>query len=194
VDYKVAAAGPSSGLLAADLDRDGHMDLAVMRKGTPSITTGLVHVLWGRGDGTLTGVTTFTGDVYHRNMGRADLDGQGLVGLVIDKREVGFLTFDATRQPVLTPRTSLGTNGGIRILTDDFNGDGRVDLFSFTEFEAAVVLQQAAGAYAPGPRTAWGTTVQDALIADWNGDGLPDLAFADGEAQSATLVMNVCLP
>ncbi|RKH49136.1 hypothetical protein D7V93_32300 [Corallococcus llansteffanensis] len=194
VDYKVTAASLSSELLAADLDRDGHMDLAVLRRGTPDITTGLVHVLWGRGDGTLTGVTTFTGDVNLWAMGRADLDGQGLVGLVLKTRDLGFLTFDASRQPSRTPRAAVGTSGGSRILTDDFNSDGRVDLFSFSDRETAIVLQQAAGATSPGPRPAWGRTVRDALIADWNGDGLPDLALADDDAQSATLVMNICLP
>ncbi|WP_223644082.1 FG-GAP-like repeat-containing protein [Corallococcus sp. EGB] len=194
VDFNVAAAGPSSRLLAADLDRDGHMDLAVMRQGTPSITAGLVHVLWGRGDGTLTGPTTFTGEVNLWAMGRADLEGQGRVGLTLEQRALGFLTFDAARQPSLTPLTPLGARGGIRVLTDDFNGDGQVDLFSFSNHEAAIVLQQPAGAYAAGPRTAWGRAVQDALSADWNGDGLPDLALADDDAQSATLVMNVCLP
>jgi hypothetical protein len=194
VDIKVTAAGPSSRLLAADLDRDGHMDLAVMRQGTPSITVGLVHVLWGRGDGTLTGPTTFTGEVNLWAMGRADLEGQGRVGLTLEQRALGFLTFDAARQPTLTSLTPLGARGGIRVLTDDFNSDGKVDLFSFSSHEAAIVLQQPAGAYVAGPKTAWGRAVQDALSADWNGDGLPDLALADDDAQSATLVMNVCLP
>ncbi|RKI48210.1 hypothetical protein D7Y27_05355 [Corallococcus sp. AB004] len=194
VDFTVAAAGPSSRLLAADLDRDGHMDLAVMRQGTPNITVGLVHVLWGRGDGTLTGPTTFTAEVNLWAMGRADLEGQGRVGLTLEQRALGFLTFDTARQPTLTPLTPLGARGAIRVLTDDFNGDGQVDLFSFSNHEAAIVLQQPAGAYAAGPRTIWGRAVQDALSADWNGDGLPDLALADDDAQSATLVMNVCLP
>ncbi|RKH07480.1 FG-GAP-like repeat-containing protein [Corallococcus carmarthensis] len=194
VNFIVTAEGPSSRLLAADLDRDGHMDVAVMRQGTPSITTGLVHVLWGSGDGTVTGPTTFTGEVNLWGMGLADLDGQGRVGITLEQRALGFLTFDAARQPTLTPLTPLGARGAIRVLTDDFNSDGRVDLFSFSDHEAAIVLQQTTGAYAAGPRTAWGRTVQDALSADWNGDGLPDLALADVDAQSATLVMNVCMP
>ncbi|WP_206879543.1 FG-GAP-like repeat-containing protein [Corallococcus exiguus] len=130
----------------------------------------------------------------HASPRRADLDGQGRFGLALEQRALGFLTFDAARQPTLTPLTPLGARGGIRVLTDDFNGDGQVDLLSFSNDEAAVVLQQPAGAYAAGPRTAWGRAVQDALSADWNGDGLPDLALADDDAQSATLVMNVCLP
>ncbi|GMT98530.1 hypothetical protein KH5H1_26490 [Corallococcus caeni] len=69
-----------------------------------------------------------------------------------------------------------------------------MDLFSFSNHEAAIVLQQPAGAYAAGPRTAWGRAVLDALSADWNGDGLLDPALADDDAQTATLVMNVCLP
>ncbi|WXH33200.1 hypothetical protein WA016_07201 [Myxococcus stipitatus] len=39
-----------------------------------------------------------------------------------------------------------------------------------------------------------GASLQDALVADWNGDGLADLAFTDSEAKSATLLLNVCLP
>ncbi|MFP2924614.1 fibronectin type III domain-containing protein [Pyxidicoccus sp. 3LG] len=181
-------------LLSADLDRDGHLDLALLRPGNPDLDKGEVYVLWGRGDGTFSGQTTFTGEYTHRALGRADLDGQGNVGLLIDRGEVGLLTFDAARQPTLTPQHSLGIRAGDGIYTADFNADGHMDVFSFNALEGRVVMQSSPNTFALGARPGWGLTAQDGLIADWNADGLPDLAFTSVNAKAATLVLNVCLP
>ncbi|MFY2558664.1 FG-GAP-like repeat-containing protein [Corallococcus terminator] len=181
-------------LVPADLDRDGHMDLALLRPGNPNLDKGEVYVIWGKGDGTFSGQTSFTGEYTHRAMGRADLDGQGNVGLLIDRGEVGLLTYDAARQPTLTPKHSLGIRAGLGIYTADFNADGHTDLFSFEEFSGRVVMQTAPNTFAPGPQPGWGLTARDGLIADWNADGLPDLAFSSVNAKAATMVLNVCLP
>ncbi|MCP3065584.1 FG-GAP-like repeat-containing protein [Myxococcus sp. K38C18041901] len=181
-------------LVSADLDRDGHMDLALLRPGNPNLDKGEVYVIWGNGDGTFTGQTNFTGEYTHRAMGRADLDGQGNVGLLIDRGEVGLLTYDSARQPTLTPKHSLGIRAGNGILTADFNADGLTDTFSFEPFGAKVVMQTAPNTFALGPVPGWGLTARDGLVADWNGDGLPDLAFSSVNAKAATMVHNVCLP
>ncbi|MCE9670482.1 FG-GAP-like repeat-containing protein [Myxococcus stipitatus] len=194
VSVEVTANYTVDTLTAADLDRDGHMDLALMRPGNPDLDLGQVYVLWGKGDGGFASQTTFTGEYTHRNMGRVDLDGQGTVGLLLDRGEVGLLTFDAARQPTLTPRHTLGLGAGLGILTADFNADGQMDVFSFTEQKSRLVLQQSSSTFTLGPQTSWGFYAQDALIADWNADGLPDLAFNDAEAKTATFVLNVCLP
>ncbi|WP_426747621.1 FG-GAP-like repeat-containing protein [Myxococcus faecalis] len=181
-------------LVSADLDRDGHMDLALLRPGNPNLDKGEVYVVWGNGDGTFTGQTTFTGEYTHRAMGRADLEGQGTVGLLIDRGEVGLLTYDSARQPTLTPKHSLGIRAGNGILTADFNADGLTDTFSFEPFGARVVMQTTPNTFALGPLPGWGRTARDGLIADWNADGLPDLAFSSVDAQAATMVLNVCVP
>ncbi|AGC45888.1 hypothetical protein MYSTI_04596 [Myxococcus stipitatus DSM 14675] len=192
--YALSSERGTSGLVAADLDRDGHMDLALLRGGQPIVAPGLVHVLWGNGAGGFAGTTTFTGTPYMRNMGRADLDGQGLVGLVVDNGEMGFLTFDAARQPVLTLRFDSQDGAGLGLIAEDFNSDGRTDVFSNSSYAPKLWLQQSGGAFSPARLPSWGSAVQDALVADWNGDGLTDLAFTDTEAKSATLMLNVCLP
>ncbi|WP_044281168.1 FG-GAP repeat domain-containing protein [Myxococcus stipitatus] len=67
-------------------------------------------------------------------------------------------------------------------------------MFSNSSYAPKLWLQQSGGAFSPARLPSWGSAVQDALVADWNGDGLTDLAFTDTEAKSATLMLNVCLP
>jgi hypothetical protein len=55
-------------------------------------------------------------------------------------------------------------------------------------------MQTTPNTFALGPLPGWGRTARDGLIADWNADGLPDLAFSSVDAQAATMVLNVCVP
>jgi hypothetical protein len=71
-------------MIAADLDADGDLDLAVTDLGV--FTTGdagAVRVAWGTGDGTFASIDELTAGANPSGLDAADLDGDGLLELVV---------------------------------------------------------------------------------------------------------------
>jgi hypothetical protein len=176
----VPGVGEGTGLAAADFDGDGHLDLAVTSGTWFSPATGdKVAVLRGHGDGTFEAPALYEPGLGSVALGVADFNGDGRPDLVVANSTIDTLSVLASTpagfvQPVVQP---VGA-GMTHMMLADLNGDGRPDLFT----DGAVFM--------PGTGAGWlGSPVQESMtieqfvVDDWTGDGIPDVVSAYGSGQ-----------
>lgn len=183
---------PQTAIITRDFNEDGILDLAVASGNGPyAISVFLGLGANGVGNGTFgapVGYTVaalpnaiVTGDFNHD--GRLDL-AMTAGGNVIHTL-MGAGTGAKGNGAFITPATNyiVNTLGG-QIVTGDFNEDGRTDL-AFTEIagDVAVMLGNGTGSVGDGtfaaPSRYWvGPQARGLGVADFNGDGIADLAVA----------------
>jgi uncharacterized protein (TIGR03437 family) len=171
----------------ADLNRDGKLDLVVYGGGR-----GVVGVRLGHADGTFDPfkqvATTYDADVGAIVVG--DINGDGKLDLVTSvTRSHGYTQTwlgngDGTFQegPPIGYLEAVGT-----LALGDLNHDGKLDVIwtaRFAKFGASLFLGngdgtfQAAINFEVGPSAPYGAEYDGpAIISDFNGDGLPDIAL-----------------
>lgn len=187
-------------MVAADVDRDGRLDIAISM--TDSSGNDVIGLLKGNGDGTFRDETDLTVDAagvivaddFDRD-GSVDLvvaGGWGLQVLLNDGRGGLRDTFDST----------LATDGRIGMTSGDMNGDGILDLILTIQTAdllgetVRVLLGNGDGTFQSGLQSpVFPQAFSAALLAmDFNGDGKLDLVAAgtsvllgngDGTVQSA---------
>jgi uncharacterized repeat protein (TIGR01451 family) len=162
-------------VVISDINKDGKQDLIV--QGT------FLSFLRGHGDGTFDAPTQLN---------------PTLVGVIVgDFNKDGKEDLAGSNGPVLI--TILGDGAGgfgaplnnstagrtpSRLVVSDVNGDGNADLESVNNSfqdtqDVSVFLGDGTGLFTPGPAYLAGVGPRDLAVADFNGDGRPDLAVAD---------------
>jgi hypothetical protein len=192
--------GGESGVFfaAADVNRDGKLDLVVPIPCTDSNCDGAVGVLLGNGDGTLQAVVDYpSGGGGTQSVAVADVNGDGKPDLIVGNEcsancgtgSVSVLlgNGDGTFQAAV----SYGAGGyaSWSVAVADVNGDGKPDLLVAnycandeceTDGSVGVLLGNGDGTFQPavtydsGGYHAFGLAVKDV-----NGDGKPDLLVAN---------------
>jgi len=189
IDYQVGT-DPQS-LFAADLDGDGDQDLAVA-----NLNTANVSVLKNNGNGTFGGAVNYgTGSSAH-SVYAADLDGDGDLDLAVASfanfvsvlKNNGDGTFGVS---VNYPATGSPAS----IFAEDFDGDGKQDIVTanWSGNSVTVRINNGDGTFpflgithiiAPtsdnGPFSVY--------AADLDGDGKPDLATANYNTQTISIL------
>ena len=176
----------------ADLTGTGVFDLVVADGGTyPTFNDSDVQVLLGNGDGTFQRPVSYgAGIVNPRGVAVADLNGDGILDLAV--ADGGSYGSNAGAVWVL-----LGTGGGSfqpgqriaagvgtkAVAVGDFNGDGVLDLavanqgadFTGEGSSLSVLLGNGDGTFQPPVDYQVGAGATAVAVADFNGDGIPDL-------------------
>ena len=198
----MALTGLPAAVAAADLNNDGKLDLAVTLDSNDLSFGHDVAIALGNGDG------TFAAPTYKLAAGNSiaigDMNGDGIRDIVT----TGTILFgDGTglfpkRHDYNVPQVFSVTAAGSVILTD-FNGDGRMDvviaggtpalLTGLAGSTISVLFGQPDGTYfGPAISIAPGLAMPDTFVsdlreADFNGDGIPDLAYAGSSGVGAML-------
>nr|WP_263430305.1 VCBS repeat-containing protein [Nannocystis pusilla] len=167
IDQEVA------GIVVADLDDDGHLDLA-----TALPRADAVAVVRGRGGRSFMEPERHPAGAVPRALIAADLDAEGPPELITADDETGTVT--VLHQFVAAPPIVVGP-GPRALAAGDLDSDGHVDVaVALADADAVQVLR------GDGRRGLWpaalhpvGTAPYDLVAADLNVDGLLDLATAD---------------
>ena len=188
--------GGGPGLVrSADLNGDGVADLAVLTLSDYSVT-----ILLGHGDGSFTqqaakALVSFDLESFLL----ADFNGDGKVDLLAPPLIANAVSVylgngdgSFASSPVSSPVSLPG-----EVALGDFNGDGIADVAVGSGSTNSTVgpvflLGNGDGSFNPyGPFA--GTYTPSLTVADWNGDGLSDLAFVNSYTQNGTAPLDVLL-
>lgn len=189
--YIPVAAGPI-GIAVGDFDTDGEQDIVVTNSGTDQVS-----LLLGNGKGTFANPKTFSVS----SNGKSPVEGYIPTGIAVDDfngdghedlaiHNIGTSTVAVLfgdgkgnfGKPLNLPagRVEGGRADpvGIGIATGDFNHDGKIDLIA-TNYLAntiSVILGQGNGTFVEEPRFPVGPNPFQLVVADFNNDGIPDVA------------------
>jgi hypothetical protein len=167
-------------VLVLDLNKDKKLDVLVS-----TFAKGDISELLGKGDGTFQSARIFHAGTSADAMRVADFNGDGKDDLLVTNGSlstVSILFGDGTGN--FGRATSAPSGRTVSALaTGDFNHDGKTDYITanFDSATVSVVLGKGNGKFLDLiPPLAIGTDFPNQTItADFNGDGLPDLALVD---------------
>jgi hypothetical protein len=175
---------------AADFNADSYPDLATMNYYNNSISVRL-----NNGNGVFGPETKYGLGLTPFGLGSADFNGDGKLDLVAANYSIGILlgNGDGTFN---TNVTTYPAAGGPTLAIGDFNGDGRPDLATPANGNIAIRLNQTQPTLRLVPSELRGAALQftnpvpiagyptgklprNAVVANFNGDNLPDVAIPD---------------
>src|SRR5260370_5662484 len=183
VGTKLQSVGP---MVAADLNGDGHTDLVIQSGGT-------ANVFLGSADGLLVAAGTYAGSSAVESMLLHDVDGDGHLDLVLEgtNGRIEILhgrsdgSFAATSEGGSGSGDATTGLGGLLVAVTDVSG--RHNLYTATPAGMSVLSEQSdlslilQGIYNVGPGRG------SFAVADFNGDGVPDVAVDSPEGVAILL-------
>jgi FG-GAP-like repeat len=187
---------------AVDLNNDGKLDVVIAHEiacyTAPCVTTDLISVMIGNGDGTFQpsreipvgrGMSEIAVGDYNRD-GFKDLAIAGTQGQVYRMYGVGDGTF--VQQPTLIAVVDQSFIPVTDIDVADFNGDSIQDLVAAVPHNGsrtAILIGNADGTFRPSVVLTSPTLnqPQQQAVADYNGDGFHDLALSLGDGNQGLM-------
>jgi FG-GAP-like repeat/Cep192 domain 4/HYDIN/CFA65/VesB-like, Ig-like domain len=185
VDYN----GGGTSIAVGDFNEDGNIDLV-----TGGRTANSVSILFGKGDGTfgfptavpVSGPANFVTTGDFNNDGHLDLAVATVVGTLSTIAILpgsGTGTFGPETNFVVSSDSSAPVTN--LLAAADFNTDGKVDLVTGSTVGSTVsVLLNTGSGFSITTYPVIGT-VNDVEVADFNGDGIPDIAILNSNSEYA---------
>jgi hypothetical protein len=204
----VAALSPHLNALAiADFNGDGKLDIAAASY-YPGSYTNSVYILLGNGDGTFQAPITVAAAPlysYTNTLAAGDFNHDGKMDLLVTLEtscsgyngSAAYAFLQGKGDGTFTASSPVCTGGDYPVypVVGDFNGDGKLDAFipmleEYGLTSGPVLLEgNGDGTFNRIGEFYVGATSRDAVVADFNGDGMPDIAVLnDDDFAVATLM------
>lgn len=179
-------------IATGDFNGDHIPDLVVSNYFGPS---GAI-VLLGKGDGNFTAEPTqIPVDTFAHSIQVGDFNSDGVVDLAFGHNSaVGVYLGNGDGTFTATPASPI-SGSGLSLVTGDFNHDGKLDLAGIDTYNDQIDIFTGAGdgtfkEIVTTPNVSVQTVGSDAIVAaDFNSDGVPDLALVDGIDDSASILL-----
>src|SRR5262249_44124427 len=181
----------SQSVAVRDLNGDGLLDLIV----TNEVPNGTVSVLLGNGDGSFQNARNFAAGTRPRSVAVGDVNGDGALDLAVANYN---LAGSGTASVLLGngdgsfQKARNFTPGALPnfVALDDVNGDGLLDLI-VPAITVRVLLGNGDGTFQNTHVShVAGNRPWSAVVGDFNGDGLPDLAVANVLSNDVSILLN----
>lgn len=178
--------GHADGLTVLDANGDGRLDLAAINSNQKSI-----YLLYGLGNGlfqsALSSVTYSS--QYNNTLRSADLNRDGIPDMIMSDSSSGQVTIYlgiGNGQYTAPAYAAAGTRAEVY----DLNNDGIPDLIGIWNGYFNVTLGTGDGTFLPADSYTVGGNLQRVAVADFDRDGLPDLAFANSTTSAIAVLLN----
>lgn len=167
-----SSGGNNQGIVAADFNHDGNLDLATS-------IGGAVEVLQGFGKGQFQKADTYN-VVDPSSIAVADFNGDGKLDMAVATYEPASVSiFLGNGDGTFQAPVSIGTpeNPG-SIVAADFNHDGKPDLVMTNAYlnGVSIMLGNGDGTFQPAVSYPVANNASTLIVGDFNGDGHPDIA------------------
>ncbi len=176
------------GVVVADFNKDGKPDLAIVNRGSASVS-----ILLGNGDGTFQTQNSYGVGADSIALAVGDFNGDGKLDIVTANRASYTISVllgngDGTFQSHVD--YAAGTEP-ISIVTADFNGDGKLDVAEVNSADntISVYLGVGDGTFQPQVTYPTGSSPNAIVAGDFNGDGIIDLAAADSATSNIAVLL-----
>jgi len=186
----VPAGENARGLALADLDEDGLNDIAVANHDTKYVT-----LLFGVHGGGFEVRTTSRLEVnvspHPHTVRLSDVDGDGQADLLVDDRgaeAIRLYKSEGSGEFGRFTRISVGGDPYRGMILVDLNGDGETDLVTPNPDHVSVLIGDGTGGFTQDAVLRPGFGPFSVTAADFDGDGLTDLAAGSGEGAGALAV------
>ena len=188
-----------------DFNGDGFVDLAISNDVFEIVVNNYyyrelvnsqVSVLLSNNDGTFSDEINTDITIENSILVAADLDNNGIDDIITEEA-IQFgngdgtftnpIALDATLAEAIESSDSYSSS----IIPEDFNGDGNIDLatavISYQNNKLSIVLGNGDGTFESGAELISGFDVRDINVSDYNGDGIADIAAANGRENSISV-------
>jgi FG-GAP-like repeat/Cep192 domain 4 len=180
------------GVVAADFNGDGKLDLAVTNRDDNTVS-----ILLGKPDGTFAAQTVYATGTAPQALVAADFDGDSKMDLAVGNTNpsgpgsVSILlgNGDGTFQSQVDYQ--VGANP-IGIVSSDYNGDKKLDLAMANNLDSTVsiLLGNGDGTFQSQTTVSIGAAPVALLSGDFNGDGKLDLITSDSGSSDVTVLLS----